>query len=227
MKNAVTIFVLGLFVNIQIANAALINSYDFNGGLADTLGAGADLVASGGTISNGAYDFTANQGLRLTSALPSTTDYGIEFSLTVTDRVSGFNKLIDFSDLLFDLGLYIYDGQITFYDYDEVGGTISVNETFILGLERAAGSLSVFLDGILLSTISDSDNLAVSTTNILNFFEDDVSTNQGEAFNGSVDFIRIHNDSSTFTAVPEPSTIVLIGLSILGLQLRKRQSNQR
>ncbi len=178
-------------------------------------------------MSNGAYDYTANKVLRLTSALPSTTVYCIDISLTVTERVSGFNKLIDFSDLLFDLGLYIYDGQITFYDYDEVGGTISVNETFILGLERAAGSLSVFLDGILLSTISDSDNLAVSTTNILNFFEDDVSTNQGEAVNGSVDFIRIHNDSSTFTAVPEPSTIVLIGLSILGLQLRKRQSNQR
>ena len=80
---------------------------------------------------------------------------------------------------------------------------------------------------LLLSTISDPNNQAVSTANILNFFEDDLDTGQSEAFNGSVDFIRIHNDSSTFSTVPEPSTIVLIGLSILGLQLRKRQSNQR
>ena len=229
MKNK---FLRAVFVNFiltfsSLSHAALINSYDFNGGLTDTLSTGADLTASGGTISNGAYDFSANQGLRLTSALPSTTDYGIEFSLTVTDNVNGYNKLIDFSDLASDLGLYIQGGQITFYTAGLFGGIISVNETFILGLERAAGSISLFLDGTLLSTISDPNNQAVSTANILNFFEDDLATGQSEAFNGSVDFIRIHNDSSTFSAVPEPSTIVLIGLSILGLQLRKRQSNQR
>ena len=110
MKNK---FLRAVFVNFiltfsSLSHAALINSYDFNGGLTDTLSTGADLTTSGGTISNGAYDFSANQGLRLTSALPSTTDYGIEFSLTVTDNVNGYNKLIDFSDLASDLGLYIH-----------------------------------------------------------------------------------------------------------------------
>ena len=49
----------GLFVAMAVAtaaqnaHAALIKSYDFDGSLADTLGNGADLVASGGTVSGG------------------------------------------------------------------------------------------------------------------------------------------------------------------------------
>ena len=94
------------------AQAALINSYDFDGSYADTLGAGNDIVGSGGVISGGEYIFSGNQGLRLTDALPSTTDYAIELGFSVSDSVGGYNKVIDFQDLASDLGLYIYSGAL-------------------------------------------------------------------------------------------------------------------
>lgn len=62
------------------AQAALIKSYDFNGTLDDTLGNGASLVASGGTVGATDYTFGLNQGLRLTSALADTSTYAIKLS---------------------------------------------------------------------------------------------------------------------------------------------------
>ena len=50
-------------------HSALIKSYDFDGDYTDTLGNGDNLVASGGSISFGMYNFDLNQGLRLNNAL--------------------------------------------------------------------------------------------------------------------------------------------------------------
>ncbi len=71
----------------------------------DNLGTGNDLVSSGGAIIGGEYVFGANQGLRLTKALSSSSDYAIEIGRQVTGTVGGYNKVIDFQDLTSDLGL--------------------------------------------------------------------------------------------------------------------------
>lgn len=207
----------GVVTSLSEAQAALLKSYDFNGNLSDTLGNGVPLTSAEGSISGGRYSFPNNQGLRLTSALPSTTDYGIEMRLRVDDSVDGYNKLIDFQDLSSDLGLYILNGQITFYTLSSRFGRVSVGTDFTLGLARSLGSIEVFLNGTSLFTAADTSNQAVPLSNVLNFFIDDNQTTTGqlESFAGSVDFIRIHNDSSTFgtepTVVPEPTSLTFLG----------------
>ena len=212
---------------LPAANAALIKSYDFDGDLTDTLGNGANLISSGGTVGSGAYSFAANQGLRLTSALPNTTTYGIEINFRVTDSTGGFNKIIDFQDLASDIGLYVRSGSLDFYTAGPTAGTILLNTDYTVGLARSAGFVELFLDGVSLFSVADGGQ-AISATNVLNFFEDDHRTGQGESFAGSVDFIRIHDDSSTFgtapAAVPAPATLWLMGLGLAGISFSRRKN---
>lgn len=211
-------------MTVTVSNAGVIKSYDFNGDLSDTLGNGVDLIASGGTISGGRYSFGLNQGLKLNSALLDTSNYGVEFRVRVNDSLSSYNKLLDFQDLGSDLGLYILNGQITFYTTSGTGGSLPLGSDFTLGFERAAGTVRIWVDNALILSFSDSGQ-AVSGPNILNFFEDDFSTGQSEAFEGSVDWIRIHEDSSTFGlgAVPEPTSLAIFGaICILGSGRRRK-----
>lgn len=208
---------LCLFILSSSANANLINSYDFTTNLSDTLNNGLNLTASGGEINAGRYSFTDNQGLRLASALPGTTDYAIEIKMQINGNTNNYNKIIDFQDLVSDRGLYINNGLIKFYSAGPANtGAISIDTDFTVGLARAGDSIDVYLNNTLLFSAVD-NNQAVSAANILNFFEDDNATGQRESFTGSVDFIRIHDDASTFSAVPVPAAVWLFGSSLLGI----------
>jgi len=209
------------------ANAVLLKSYDFDGDLTDTLGNGLDLIASGGSIAGGRYSFIANQGLRLDSALPSTTEYAIEFKIHM-DNPTGLSKLIDFQNLAADEGLYDSDGAaLEFFQLALPVGTPTRGFDFTVGLERSAGNIEVFFDGASLFGAADPGGQAVPGANILNFFEDDNVNGQGESFAGSVDFIRIHDDSSTFGTEPsmvaEPTTLLLLSLGLAGLGFARKR----
>jgi hypothetical protein len=230
-------FFLGsaLLLSISAANAALIKSYDFNGDLSDTLGNGLDLVASGGSVGSGRYSFDHNQGLSLTSALTDTADYGIEIRFQGND-FGDFHKVIDFQGLASEFGLYIGDYAVYFWDSSIWGAGSITNsiEDFTLGLSRSGGLFEFFLDGVSIPNDPPADGgppyipedpsgIGISEFNILNFFEDDLAgDNQDESFAGSVDWIRIHDDSSTFgdepiSAVPVPAALWLFGTALIGL----------
>lgn len=212
---------------INVANAGLINSYDFNVDFSDTLGNGNDLTSFGGTIGGGSYSFADNQGLRLTSALTSTSDYAIEINIQNNDDLIGYKKLIDFQDLTSESGLYLYENTLDFYPDDTTAGTYLLNTDLIVGLARSGGTVELFLDGVSVYSFLDVNGEGVSSLNILNFFIDDDNQNSlGESFSGSVNFIRIHDDSSTFgmeppmTNVPEPGTLTIFALGMIGLASR-------
>ena len=210
------------------ASAALLKSYDFDGNLSDTLANGVDLVASGGTVSGGRYNFGKNEGLELTNALASTTDYAIEMKLRMDTMTGSWNKLIDFQGLASDLGLYILGTGVQFYNLTSNLGTVSLGTDFTIGFERAGTDISAYLDNVLLFTVSDAGSAAVSVLNVLNFFHDDFATGGNESFAGSVDYIRIHDDASTFSPVPVPAALPLlaVGLGALGFvgSRRKRKA---
>ncbi len=82
------------------------------------------------------------------------------------------------------------------------------------------------MNGVSVFSASDGGQV-VSAGNIINFFEDDFRTGQGESFSGAADFIRIHDDASTFGTAPSPVPLpagfgLLLGaLGALGLWRRK------
>jgi hypothetical protein len=93
---------------------------------------------------------------------------------------------------------------------------------FTIGLERVGGVLTTFLNGVQIFSMADYNN-ARPLTNVLNFVVDDLDLGQpgSEAFAGAVDYIRIHDDRSTFgvTPVPVPASLPLLaaGLGLFGL----------
>ena len=107
------------------AQGAILKSYDFSTGLGDTLANGNDLTASGGTVAAGLYTFGPNQGLRLTDALPSTTDFAIEMRLRFDDGVAGWAKLLDFQDRTIEDGLYLWADQLIFYPISDQFGSVT------------------------------------------------------------------------------------------------------
>ncbi|MEM8844309.1 MAG: hypothetical protein AAGB35_04620 [Pseudomonadota bacterium] len=211
-----TFLLLSIIFTSASVHAALIKSYDFNGNLSDTLLNGNDLVASGGTINAGRYEFTNNQGLQLSSALENINEYAIEIKFQTNTDSSGYSKLIDYDNLGLDEGLYIFNGGVTFFgNTTTTAGNIPLNTDVIVAISRSADVISVYLNNTFLFSASDDIGRAVPADNNLNFFEDDTFTIQRESFAGSVDYIRIYNEPTTF--VPVPAAVWLFGSALLGL----------
>lgn len=225
-----------------VSHAAIISSYDFDYSLSDTLRVGPDLEALDGVLGANGYEFSESLGLRASGLLPSVEDYAIELGFRVTDSVASYNKLIDFQELGSDYGLYIYSGSLQFYGAGSNVGKIAVDSDVVVGITRQDQKIGLYIDNVLLGSFRDSGR-AVSSSNVLYFFVDDSITRQSESVSGTLDFIRIHEDNSTFgtqpallapqgqrslngtTPVPLPATLWLMLAGLAGLLGMTRRSH--
>lgn len=207
------------------AHATLLHNYDLNGSLTDSLG-GPALTANGGVLGASGYTFGANQGLSLSGLnLVSSGAYAIEVGFSF-DTLSGYRKIIDFSNLALDSGLYTLGNNLNFYPVvTGASGVFQSGQLVSLLLVRtAAGSVNASVNGVPEFGFSDTSNLAISNT--LKFFIDDFATGQFEASSGYVDYIRI-SDSAPVSAVPLPGALPLLAAGLAGLGWAGRRRKAR
>jgi hypothetical protein len=226
--------------------ATLTHSYGLNNSLADSFG-GPSLVANGGTVSASGYSFAANQGPKLSSAI-SSSNYSILLDYSLADT-SSYRKIVDFKNLTTDGGLYNLNSKLNFYTTgDLVNGTTVVGDNtpvrLVLTRDGSTGQTTGFYNGVSQFSFADTGSFATftGTNNIINFFQDDITTFPREASGGVLQRLAIYDGALSATevaslggfgttipgtprgtAVSEPFTIVgtLIG-GTAALRMRKK-----
>lgn len=216
------------------ANAAQTHQYRLDGSLSDDLG-GPALTSHGGTLSATDYTFGKNQGLTLGASLGAVYTVDLSFHF---DTHSSWQKIIDFSNLASDAGMYTLNSNYNFFPVTDAGLAPGDGIDGRLTLTRnAAALLSIYSNGALVGSFTDSSNFANFGANNANFFIDDFATGQGEAAAGAVDYIRTwdtalsaddvaHLAPPGVAGVPEPETyaLMLAGLAALGFVSRRRKA---
>ena len=176
--------------------------YTFASSFTDSLG-GPAIVPDGGTLSGGRYVFGAGQGLHLTGALATPTNYSVAFVVRLDSLNSligpadPFVKLIDFQNQTQDFGLYVASGQLDLYPGPSGADLVSAGQDFQVVLTRDAvsGVTSLYLNGVLERTYFG--DVSVSASNLLTFFEDDSASGGVEVSSGSVDYIATYDRALT------------------------------
>lgn len=232
------------------AHADLIGNYEFQGNLGNSVTTpealpGLTVVSSGtpptayGYDANGWYwnHGTQTSGLKIdgTTAL-STFSIGIDFTFS---QISGYRKVIDFSNLSSDAGFYVYDDKFTFYiaSIATSGGSVFQDTPLSIIITRdAAGLVQVYQKNSETPIITYTDsggNFTIGSS--LAFFLDDRGGSEYSPA-GNVSHLRIWNSALTseevgvaFAAIPEPGTLNLAagaGIAALAFRhfLRRRRS---
>ncbi len=225
---------LALVTSSQLFAATLTDSFTFDAGFANATGSAA---ATGvGTVAGGTYDFAPNQGLTV-SGIGGLTDYSIELNVQIAST-SGYVKLMDFSGLTQDFGLYNDDTAVDFYNYSgEVPGVFTANtfHNIVLTYDSIIDTMNVYVDGAKHLTIEDTNDRLPAALTSVNFVEDDVVTGKREAEAGSIDYLRIYDGvlsdtevsalvAPAVSAIPLPASSLLLLAGVAGMaSLRRRK----
>jgi OmpA-OmpF porin, OOP family len=167
----------------------LLRDYQFKETLKDSTNLGPEIQAINGGLGNGVYTFLADQGLKLEKS-GVTDHYTIELTMKFED-VESWQKVVDFKNRSSDNGLYVYNGQLQFYDFG-IGGDFQANQEYRVKLERDRNTNMVrgYINDALTFEFADADGHAIIDNETLSFFLDDDGTGEEEA-PGAVTRIRI------------------------------------
>ncbi|MBS0660702.1 MAG: hypothetical protein JSR82_20980 [Verrucomicrobia bacterium] len=200
-------------------------SYELQGNLTDTTGAGADLVpdvAAGTFVAGGGYDFEVGTGLALNAPASAGTFDGGNYSIVLHCRLdfdSGYRRLIDFKNLTTDDGVYYENGVLVFYPVATGTGVVPAGSFATVALTRdgSTGEVKVYLNGSLELSFEDTGGIAVADavlgSSVFHFFKDDAAFG-GEESSGRVRQIQIFDRPLTpaeVVAVSVPALTVSAG----------------
>ncbi|HUR78554.1 MAG TPA: Calx-beta domain-containing protein [Acidimicrobiales bacterium] len=164
------------------------------------------------TVTRPVRTFGAGGGLALsptTSVMPSGSYTAlVEFKLTT---VTGFRKLIDFSNGAADAGLYVHDGKLQFKGLTgDLGTPMAANTYHDVAISRdGSGNIELYLDGTALGTFADPSRLAViDSAGVLRLFRDDAIT-AFEHSAGAVARARLFDHRLAPGAIPGLKTAAL------------------
>lgn len=172
--------------------AKLLRDYQFKQNLKDGTGQGPEIKAVDGVVGDGVYTFVAGQGLHLEKA-GVTDHYTIEIRFKF-DKTENWQKVLDFKNRSSDNGLYIYNGQLQFFDFG-IGGSFQAGQEYTIRLERDKNTNSVkgSINDSLAFEFVDADGHAIFQDENAFFFLDDTNTND-EQSGGAVTRIRIWDE---------------------------------
>ncbi len=232
MKNNYKIFTLAVMLG-GTSYGALVHQYDLNNSLADNLG-GPSVVSNGGVLGATGYTFNFAQGLSLSNAGISnvyTIDMLISFDTVCSNK---WCKVIDFSNLTSDNGLYNSPSNFEAFWVGGIIGTgtvaVGTNPAQITLSRDAAGNVKSYLNGALQFSFVDTTNQAVfsAANNIMWFLQDEGNQgNPGEHPKGFVDYIKIYDKADALSTTPEPASFLLClgGLAgVCGLKRRRARN---
>lgn len=182
--------------------------------------------------------------LDASSILPSAGDYTINMDFGGVEVTRWEVKLLDFANRTQDIGLYINDHTIAFYDYHgglNVGSSplIQDNTPFSVTLSRSSATNLVvaYLNGIQQFSFVDTLGLAVfNPLQPVYLFTDDVATpgSGGDAYESRAGVLKgisvfssalSATDVASISAVPEPESyaLALAGLLTVASLLKRRR----
>ena len=164
-------------------------------------------VGSGGTstfatenvdgVNRTVLQFPDGNGLQLVNA--TTVIPRNRYTIVVKfrfDTVDSFNRVIDFSRALSDLGPYVFDGQFVYFTTDiSTVVNIDPDEWVNVVLTRSrAGRLRGYVDGEQVFDFTDPAAGKFNELNTLRFFRDN---DNREETSGAVSRIRLYDDGMT------------------------------
>ncbi|MGH7152112.1 MAG: LamG-like jellyroll fold domain-containing protein, partial [Planctomycetota bacterium] len=150
--------------------------------------------------------FPEGSGLSLspvTAVLPQGA-YSVAILFRFED-VSGFRKILDFKSGTSDLGLYVYYGDLVFFNLaNGSGAPVSPNQWVQVVLTRdALGNSAGYVDGAPQIQFPDTEGDALAgEEDEFRLFQDDVETSGSEASAGSVARIRVFDFPLSPAQVP-------------------------